>query len=76
VHKYELESLLERIETIQRDVLRHLDEEPQMVQMQGMTEVLLELRRSLTVVRGKLRRMNGLTSATPAPRARPSHKRH
>jgi hypothetical protein len=76
VHKYEIESLLERIEAIQRDVLRHLDEELQMVQMQGMTEVLMELRRSLAVVRRRLKRMNGLRASTPVPARQSSHKRH
>ncbi len=76
MHKYQLEDLLQRIEGLQRDVLRYLDEEPRIIQMQGMTEVLLELRRSLTVVRGKLRRMDELRGVTPAPAHRSTHKRH
>ena len=76
VHKYEVESLLDRIEAIHRDVLRHLDEEPEMVQMQGLTEVLMELRRSLVVVRRRLKRMNELRGSTPVPVRQASHKRH
>jgi hypothetical protein len=70
VHRYEVASLLDRIEAIQRDVLRYIDEEPRMVQMQGMTDVLIELRRSLTVVRRKLKRINEQRGTTPAPGAR------
>ena len=74
VHKYQLEDLLQRTEALQSDVLRYLDEEPRMIQMQGMTEVLLELRRSLTVVRGKLRRMNELGTGVPMVRPRVSYR--
>jgi hypothetical protein len=42
----------------------------------GLTETLLELPRSLSLVRSKLRRMDGLRSVTPASRHCSSHKRH
>ncbi len=57
MHKYEIEDLLIRAESLQRDALRHLDDEPHLLHLHGLTEVLLDLGRSTGALRRHLHRM-------------------
>jgi hypothetical protein len=57
MHQDELERLISQLEALQHDVLRLLDEEPRPRQMDGMASLLMDLRRPLSEIKTKLRRL-------------------
>jgi hypothetical protein len=66
-YTYAIEDLLVRAESLQLDALRHLDDEPHLEQVQGLTDILLDLGRSSAALRRKLKAMRtGPAASLPA----------
>jgi hypothetical protein len=65
MHKYEIEDLLVRAESLQRDSLRHLDDEPHLAHLHGLTEILLDFSRSTGALRRQLRKMEEWSDIAP-----------
>ncbi len=74
MHKYEIEDLLSRAESLQRDALRHLDDEPHLAHLQGLTETLLDLGRCSGALRRHLQKMHEWSDL--APGRPPGTQRH
>ena len=70
MHKYDIEDLLVRAELLQRDALRHVDDEPHLAHLEGFTEALLALGRSSGALRRHLQKMHEWSNLAPGRPAR------
>lgn len=57
MQKYKIERLLDRAESLQEDAMRHLDDEPHLVQAEGLTATILDFVRTTGALRRQLAKM-------------------